>query len=214
MKTRSRMNGMTLIEVVVALALLGLLSMGMFSTFDFARRSFSQVSRASDASNEVWAAQRIIRRAIQSAHPIQPSLTPPVHYGLEGTSDSLELSAPSVASAAQLGYLRYRFFIRHRGTRNDLMVSWGDDEEALLRDVQSVTFEYASRREFVDGTSSLQWSSEWTGEASPPALVRLTVTFSQSTHDTWPVLVVAPLITEATGCDFDVVAQSCRAVSS
>jgi general secretion pathway protein J len=226
MNRRVTARGMTLIEALVALALLSMLAMGMLGTFRVAQRSYVQSLRIAQASDEMLSSQRFLRHVIEAAYPIQLKGDAP-HYALVGSETVLTLSAPGAAASASSPFYRYRIAVLSRGTALDLAVSWMADDrgsadesledastrhEILLRDIESAQWSYATRLQ-VDGHETLQWSSNWSEHSRLPALVKLEVRFPASDRRIWPTLIAAPAVTDEAQCEFDVVGQACRSHS-
>jgi hypothetical protein len=212
---------MTLIEVLVALALLSMLSVGLVTAFRTGHRGYERILEMDRAFADVVTAQRFLRSALESAYPFQPDKVfaqPP--RGIEGTADRLSLTAEIAVDNAAAGYRRYTFAVVTRGGgRSDLVATSsvdrnGVNEEASVPDhpdtvvagVESVEWGYYDASEGTGG-----WRSSWS-ERKPPALVRLRVAFPRGDSRVWPELIVAPRITDDANCQFDVVAQACREV--
>lgn len=212
---RSSTQGFTLIEVVVALALLGLIAVVLFGSLRFGQHSHAKIIEQGGASWQVYASQRLIRSLVESAYPQQPVATSLVsRYGLEGDREKVAITAPS-RLAAGAGLQRFEFATRPRASRNhDLVirsfVDYADAstavEETLLENVASVEWNF--RDTTVPGSE--RWLSNWQGREALPALVRLRVTFPAGDSREWPEMVVAPRITDDANCSFDVAFQGCR----
>jgi general secretion pathway protein J len=228
MKSHRTEQGMTLIEVLVALAVLSMLSLGVFATFNFAQRRYGQSLTMAERTEEVSSAQRFLRRVLEAAYPFQPASAPPLHYGLEGSGDSVTVSAPAGGSEAHSGLYRYRIFVQRTDTGSDLHVHWIVDrngrndssstfgassagsDELLVRNIDSLQWSYASAEISPSGARTIHWGPSWTGEVSPPVLVRLDIKFPVGDRRSWPTLIVAPSVTDDAQCEFDVVSQGCR----
>jgi general secretion pathway protein J len=210
-------RGMTLVEVLVALVLLSMLSVGLISSFRIGQRSYAGVLSLDRSHREVVSTQRFLRQALESAYPFEPDAQHRGH-GLEGSVDRLSLTAPMGLAQGSAGYRRYSFSLVHRraGPLSDLVGTAEVDRnggalaeglpvftETLIPDIQGVEWSYFSS---LDG---IGWRSDW-AERRPPALVRLRVIFPPRDPRRWPELIVAPRITEDANCDFDVIAQACR----
>jgi general secretion pathway protein J len=217
MKSLRRANGMTLIELLVALLLLSLLSTGVVTAFRIGHRSYAQVVRIDRAEWSNAVAQRFVRQVLESAYPFEPE--PGTHsYGLEGSSDHLLVSAPSTQGMGATGMERYEFGTVTRGDGLlDLRVRAGPDRngrageqgdagftETLVERVASVEWMY-----FGSGEAG-EWLTEWADRRGLPILVRLRVAFPQGDSRRWPDLVVSTRITDDANCEFDFVRQDCR----
>lgn len=221
---RSAARGMTLIEVLVALALLSLLSVGLTTAFRTGHRGYERILKMDRAFTDVVTAQRFLRGAMESAYPFQPdaaSAQPP--RGIEGTSDRVSITAVQGYGQAAAGYRRYTFaLVTNEGGRSDLVATSRVDRngaeeadtsaksrpETIVSGVAGVEWGYFDATPVTGG-----WRSSWS-ERRPPALVRVRVSFPRGDSRVWPDLIVAPRVTDDANCQFDVVAQACREVGS
>ena len=220
-------RGMTLIEALVALALIALLSLGLLSAFQLGSRTYRQVTRTDSGSWDVLVAQRFLRHILSSAYPFQPTAGSPSR-GINGSSDRLELTGPMPAAGGSMGHYRYVVALRSRSDGlYDLIVRSGLDRngpappvtdagtrsDVLLKGVTRVQWAYLAPQE-NDGSRIAQsrWLNSW-NRVTPPLLVRLRVTFPAGDARIWPELLAHPRITDDAQCQFDVVSQACREVS-
>lgn len=226
-------HGMTLIEVLVALVLLSMLSVGLFSAFRVGQRSYNQLVRNNVAAQDLLATQRLLRHVIESAYPLRTQVLQP-HYGMEGDPDELKLTAAAPGNSNS-GHYRYRVFtvLRADGLK-DLVVAYGVDRngvmlvntngamngsssEVLLSGIQDVVFSYlpsVTESAGIRISPSAEWLTRWQQQAQLPALVKVQVQFAPDDRRRWPVLIAAPKVTDDMQCEFDVVSQSCRGASS
>lgn len=226
MRVGAAEQGMTLIEALVALALMAMLSVGLLTTFRIGGRVYSQVSRLDAGARDSATVQQFLRHALEGAYPLHPHpgrLT--TQYGLEGSEQSVSFLGPMPESSGSAGYFRYELTLEtsEKGWK-DLLVRWsparagasagtseGGNSEVLLQRVDSVEWSYL---ETVDPASNQpvtpRWLTAWGATAGLPTLVRLRVQFPPGDARSWPEFVVAPRITDDAGCEFDVISQICR----
>jgi general secretion pathway protein J len=231
---RATARGFTLIEVVVALALIGLIAAALLTSLRFGQRSYEQVLRNGGASWDVFASQRLIRRLIESAdapkYQGSGSVGP---LSFDGRVNEVSLLAPAPLAQGDAGFYRYQLALRsHRPGKdlagNDLIVRWTTDlasglgalgaaapaEEVLIENVASVEWSYLDRGSRPDSTAQqAAWTDQWADTRHLPAMVRLKVHFHPGDSRQWPDLIVTPRITDGSSCVFDVVSQSCRSNS-
>lgn len=210
------MQGMTLIEVLVALLLLSLLSAGIVSAFRFCERAYRQLIRVDAAQRELVAAQRFLRTLLESAYPFNPSGTSPATVAFAGGPNSLAITAPSPLSGGARGHRRYELFVqtqpdssRHLMVRSSLDrhgASGSTREEVLVAKIQSLSWTYLED----SARTAPRWLDRWDGSPHPPRLVRLRVEFAAKDARVWPDLIIDPRITHAADCEFDIVAHACR----
>lgn len=217
---RASQAGFTLIEMMVALALVALMSVSIFESLRLAQRSYKQVVQEGSASWEVFSNQRLIRTMIESAYP-QGSGGGDAIYGLQGDKERLAVTAPA-PSAAGHGQLRYEIFLASASQgKRDLVIRWNSasamdvtaearaTQEVLAEDV--VAIEWSYRAQSVSGDLwNAEWHDSWNHTHALPSLLRLRVKFGSRDTRSWPDLVIAPKLTDNARCVFDMVSRRCR----
>jgi general secretion pathway protein J len=216
----ARTRGFTLIEMMVALALVSLMSVAMFQAYRLSQRALSQVTALDEATHDIAAAQAFLRRVLEQAYPFESG--PQAPHGLMGEKDRLEVTAPALAAEGSAGL--YRFDIAIEGGKSgELVVRWAQDRngtrkpdeknvrrEALVRGASSISISYLELVELGNGQIEPHWRDSWLDSSTLPALVRVVMTFPPGDKRRWPELVVAPRISTDANCVFDVVSQMCR----
>src|SRR5262249_7311784 len=186
-RTLSAEQGMTLIEVMVALALLSLLSVGMVTAFRVGEHAYRQLREADAAEQEVLMAQRFLRGILQSPYPFHPAASEPAKFGIQGDAEDLELTAPMSYALGHAGHCRYWIEVERTasGARN-LIVRWALDRhgasiaterETLIAGIEGLEWSYRG---------SAAWTHTWTGTRALPSLVRLHVEFPAGDSRHWP----------------------------
>ena len=223
--------GMTLIEVMVALVLLSLLSIGIVTSFRLGERAYQRVAAVETADQDVVTAQHFLRHILESTYPFrQPARSRVTAFGLEGSATELMVTAPMPESSGDRGHYRYDLVLETdaRGSKN-LLVRWSLDrngtlaqsslnsggeshEETLLAGIDSLEWAYLGPGDSVSArfTEEQRWLSGWSGSKNPPLLVRLRVSFPAGDRRHWPELLIDPRVTDDSSCEFDMVSQSCR----
>jgi prepilin-type N-terminal cleavage/methylation domain-containing protein len=134
MKTQ---HGMTLIEVMVALVLLSLLSVGLFAAFRAGQRSYVQVVTRNGQARDMLIAQRFLRRIIETAYPFVPNAHQNT-FALQGAADDITLTA-SAPGSDEVGLTRYHVFLTNRTDGlKDLVVQYWIDRNGLMPDAASI----------------------------------------------------------------------------
>jgi general secretion pathway protein J len=217
-------RGFTLIEVVVALAIVGLTAVVLFESLRFGQRAHEKVVVRGGDTWQVFAAQRLIRSLIESAYPREPASTESVPvYGLGGDQSRMSVLAAAPLALGGAGLQRYDIEPRRNARGSyDVIVRWRADpspdsslldaalaEEILIEDAQSIRWSYLD----AEHEGQAGWVDDWHDRQRLPRLVRLQVTFSKNDPRTWPALVMAPRLTDDANCRFDIIAQRCRSGS-
>lgn len=190
-------GGFTLLELVVAMAVFGLVGLGIFGVLVLGARSAGKGERVAEQARRYRIANDVVARQVASAEPIQ--LPQPDEEGLSdeeeknqaqpffyGDAETLEFvtTAPQRPDASGMAIVNYwvedgmlkmseRPVFTAYGTDKKSGRDEGDDSIAttLLYDVESVTFSY--QRE----SDSDEWMEVWDAkeEEMLPACVRIDV---------------------------------------
>jgi general secretion pathway protein J len=195
-------RGMTLVELLVTLTLLGVLSLTLLGSVRFGARTWDVAHESGAARDEITLAQNFLRRRLAEvvAKDRGVAVGDKTGYELRGDGGSLAFVAPWLGAIAQGGL--YSFEVAQ--TEGDLMLSWrpaeADEEElsgraaalvgsrALLREVEEVSFQYFGIK---SADQEPGWHEDWENVSNLPALVRLEVTFADGQRKSWPLFVVA-----------------------
>ena len=223
-------SGFTLIEMIVALALVSLISVAIFESLRFGQRTYKKVINDGGAAWEVFAGQRLLRNIIESAYPQEPSTTGIADMrGLEGDRESIAITAAPPLAAGGAGLLRYEISVRPAAAgKRDMIIRWWPQsagsvapgtnvspmQEVVVEKIVSAEWSYQSHAvQGVIDANNDPWQDNWKATQSLPALVRLRVKFDPKDSRRWPDLIVAPKVSDDANCVFDVVAQRCRGIS-
>ena len=211
--------GFSLVEVLVALVLLGLLSMALFFSVRFGMTAWQRGGERSDQIHTSMLVQDLLRRLIGQAYPlVRADGTGTGRVDFAGTATSLDFLAPVPVALASGGRARVKLSIERRGDHSDLVLTSrpelvADDAPAelsrktLLATVEAGEFAYFG---VTQSQSAAQWRERWSGELSLPALVRVRVHFARSDPRLWPDLTIAPRISADVGCEYDPLTKLCR----
>lgn len=215
MQHRRPAEGYTLIEVVVALALLALLATLVVESLRFAAHTEQAVERRTSRVDDVVNTQNVLRRLLQRMEAAgAPPSTPPSFFGSERM---LQFTAPCPRGGE--GRCRYTLGLRapDRPQRQALILQWQSavalpsaapsDEEILLSGVSSAQFSYYMETSTPDGP---QWQTSSGTSPQNPLLIRMRIHFFDGAADDWPEFYVRPRRTAPIDCRFDWVAQRCR----
>lgn len=174
----TRQDGFTLVEVLVAMALVALLTLGISQAVGVAGRAWRAV--AVESGGDPAVAMAFLRRQISGALPLAPDAA-----GLSGDADQLEFFGGAPAAVLPARLYRQRIELRD----GSLWYVWAPAESdrpqerrRLVGGVERMELGYAG--------PSLVWQPDWIGPALP-RLVRLRLTVG---GEVLPELVVAPVV--------------------
>jgi general secretion pathway protein J len=210
-------NGFTLVELLVALAVLGFLSVLLFSGMRFGIRAWDKSYAHVEGADEVRVAQDFLRRTVGNAYPYF-SISDPTdpHVEFSGNTDRIELLAPPPTSLGPGGLARYDFsIVRHDG-KADLAVAVAPEltadpkasaQEVLLAGLKSVSFSYLGA---PAPNAPAGWQAQWQDRKELPELVRIEAGFFDDDARLWPELIIAPQIDVDVSCVLDALTHYCR----
>jgi len=217
--TGNRQAGFSLVEVLVALVLLGLLSMALFSSVGFGMTAWQRGTERSEQIHTSMLVQDLLRRLIGQAYPLLlADGTGTGRVDFAGTATSLDFLAPVPIALASGGRARFKLAIERRGESSDLVLTSRPElaapdapaelsRKTLLATVAAAEFAYFGAAQSRTGA---EWYDRWSGELNLPALVRVRVSFARSDPRLWPDLTIAPRITADVSCEYDPLTKLCR----
>lgn len=192
-------TGFTLLETIVALAILGLLSLALVGALRLGGRAWDHNYQRLDDWRQVRAVQDLLRRSLTQAYPARPREDDRIAF--LGAADSLTVITPMPSHLALGAY----DLLRVSKIKDDLVAEWDRfDPEApslepgpdsrkvvLIEKVADVRFSYfGSDRPGVRP----DWSGDWRSRHALPALVKLEVGFPDGSRRIWPDLLVRTMI--------------------
>lgn len=207
-------QGFTLLELLVAMALLGLLSLVLWGGLRFGTQVWRISGDDLEHGNKVRSVQAQLTRQITTAYPafLRTDATHAV-VAFDGGRDRLDFltldpmkpgSMVSVTLDAPME--RGRREMRSR-THGELVRASNPETRILLKDLKSLEFSYFGTETLQDSAS---WHADWHDKMKPPQLVRIRVEFADRKSDLWPELIIAPRITADAACAFDAVTKYCK----
>ena len=205
-------RGFTLLEVMIAMTLLGLLMVALFGGLRLGVRAWKTGDRHAEETTRVEAVHRFVRAQLSQAHRL-PWIDEDgrEHEAFEGGSQAVTFTTLLPEHLAMDGFHLITLGLAGRGGER-LVVSWrpfrsdmstiadelGVQETTLADGVLDVQFSYFGRTK-KDGPRG--WHERWDDSVGLPSLVRMRVGLTDGRR--WPVLVVAPAMHNAR--DIDVV---------
>ncbi|TWB09661.1 prepilin-type N-terminal cleavage/methylation domain-containing protein [Nitrospirillum amazonense] len=203
-------RGMTLVEALVVLALLGLLALAGVELLPLMNR---MSDRSGTFQREAAAMGRVhdfVRAAVQNALPVADlgnaarELTP---LAADATHLELLTTLPPglgsgglyrVTMTSEGGADHLTLRLRVKGLRPDVPKSV---EGALVEDAARISWSYFDRQRD-------SWSDHWSSRETLPDLVRLDVQMPDGRW--WPPMIAAPMLGGGIFCEFDTIANLCR----
>ena len=194
-------TGYTLIEMLVALTLLGFIVVLISGTFQFGARAWEATAREIDRAGEIEAGQSFLRRelaqTLQLSFGMAAAEPEPV---FAGGSESLRFSAPLSFRYLDGGLYVFTLGVGSSGSTDDLVLQWRvyrpdaspreepvGEPTTLVSDIADLRLAYYGR---ISDDADPAWHPQWDGEDLPD-LVRVDVAFPDAGRRVWPSLIVA-----------------------
>lgn len=219
---RARAAGFTLIEMVVALVLLGTMMVLLYDGLTFSLRAWD----AGDANGRRTADRRIgenfLRREVAEVFPMRWKDPTTLRYAFDGKRDAVRFVSSRPAGAGQGGLSLVGLAVeddpKTRGVRDLVMRRVLADPDAadftaldaaqpsvLVEDVDSVEFSYfGAENDFTDPS----WNDEWKWPARMPVMIRLQLKGAGGAP--MPDILIRVMLGEEAGCLESGLQRGCR----
>jgi len=205
--------GFTLIELIVALALLALLMTGVYTTIRTSTQAAASGEALIDRTNRLRVTQELLRRQLSQALALPLRLVRGTNEAvfLEGERDMLTWvsvmpgylgrGGPYVQQIALERDARSQDLVFRHAMLHDMDADRPFDDQkrppvVLLEDVRSLRIEY---RSYDDSGRLGDWQDRWNKPFQLPQLVRIKVEFERDSRQAWPDLVIPLLVDPGAG---------------
>lgn len=193
-----REAGFTLLEILVALVVLGFLLAGLAQGVRFGLRAWDSQSRVLNSQSEADAVERVLRRMITLADPGRATIAARINGSRSTLSIVTSLAGGRLPALGEVDAAigvdsAHRLVLRWTPYLNAvrLLPSPAPDQAVLLNGVDHLDIAYwgpdASRAEAARG-----WHSQWQGPELPE-LVRIQLVFPADDSRHWPPIIAAPM---------------------
>jgi general secretion pathway protein J len=221
MSRRAGAAGFTLVELLIALTLVGLLTTLIFGGLRLAAQAWSRVDNRADDAADLRAVADVLRHALGAAYPAYASGDPSDRsIAFAGEADTVAFVAPLPDAIGAGIPARLRFFVAAEGRSPTLVLGWRFDLPAadgggplperrldLLGHVQEVRIAYFG----ADAAGNApHWQSTWTGRDRLPDLIRVRIERDRASLPDWPSLTAEPRAAISSACRYDAVTLGCR----
>lgn len=192
-------HGFTLLELLISVALLGLLMVVLFDGLEFATRHLKAEDAGLDRAARLALVENLLRAQLAGAQPVAASAADEGVVDFDGQSNGVAFisEAPEAVRSGGLQVLSIDFAAPRGSPSGALLARWrryrgapegrtSDHRTVLLDHVARVAFAYYGSAGPDDAPA---WHSRWQDMAFLPLLVRLSVAFADG--DKAPDLIVA-----------------------
>ena len=206
-----RLRGMTLVELMVGLAVLGLLTVLASSYLSLGTRTWQRLDAKARTAAAVSSTQSLLRQMLTEVYPQtteQNGVTVSVFDG-HPESVAFEGFLPSAMRRRTIAHIVFALEHSQDGLSKHLIMKWHDDAR---RESKSVLLDHidSARFSYYDSATD-RWLPTWTAQPALPATIGLDVAFEGEgdSPGAWPRLVVSPMLTASATCLYDPGAQAC-----
>ncbi len=183
--TRRSRAGFTLVEMLIAITILGLLMTSAFGALHLGAKSWEQGIRYADNTEALRSSSDFLRRQFAQLQPLTWHDGEQTVIAFEGNASSLRFVAPAPAALASAGLLLMSLAVNQSdaGTTVSFGIriidpgstSWfaaaPSRQDMILVDLESAVLEYFGK---IDDRSSPAWRRDWPHDATHyPLAVRL-----------------------------------------
>lgn len=215
-------TGFTLVELLVALAVLGFVAAALAGGLSFGTRVWDKSADQISGMEETSSAQRFLRERISLAFPhYEDTLSQEVFSSISGTDDRLTVATLLPQNLGSRGPYWLTLYAERRGGVNRLMAAWSKDQEGrdplfeereyrslvLLEGIDRMEFAYLGADNF--GKAAV-WFDAWRNRKAAPELIRVRVSFKDTDERAWPDLMIRPRIDAGVNCVYDPISKKCR----
>ena len=210
----TRDAGYTLIELLVALLILGMVSVMMFEGISSGRRVWERADVANARGEIISGTQMLLRSRLERAFPATRYDKIPTYADFFGAANGVNFLSPARDIDGTQGLFRYTLQLAPNG---DLVLSaltdLAIDPKAagnpliLLHNVQQLDIAYFG---VVPPDKDPAWHDQWQQRPALPLLMRVHVEFPPEDSRAWPELLIKPFATVDTMCVLTVMTGKCR----
>ena len=222
MRMRAQAAGFTLVEVVLAMTLLGIMMLLLYSGLTFAMRSWDAAETAGTRATDQRIGANFLRRELGETFPMRWKEPTMLQFAFEGKARTLRFVSARPAGV-QLGGLslvglaveddgkRGRNLVMRRAMPDDEAKNFGpldateEKPTLLFSGVRDVAFAYyGAQNDF----SEPEWKDEWPWPGRMPLMVRMRMTMADGTP--LPEMLVKLMVGEEAGCLENSFQRGCR----
>ncbi|MEI6746016.1 MAG: prepilin-type N-terminal cleavage/methylation domain-containing protein [Methylococcaceae bacterium] len=192
--------GFTLIEVLIAMTMLSLMVVLLFSSLTIGAKSWEQGEKKIADVNEIAVVQQFFNHHLAHATPQWNDFDPEKDrvFSFQGKKKSLQFVAAFPASAERAGLQLFNLELQEKNKKRFVNISltpffplsegeeWFQDDIELVRNVQNFELSYFGLN---DETGELVWQNEWLNKEQQPRLVKILLEFDDGRY--LPEMIVA-----------------------
>lgn len=206
-------NGFTLIEVLIAMTLLGVMVVLLFSSLRIAAESWNAGESKVEEVNQKAVVYQFFKHHLTAIRPLpmladQQGPVSESQQAFQGHVQSLRFVTALPAASARKGLQLFTIaldptdnsrlmvsLIPYRETEADAGLP-PDRPEMLLENIAELKFAYFGKTEDV---AELKWYDEWTLADRLPSLIKVSIQLADGSY--WPDMVFSPKISQSNNAE-------------
>lgn len=220
-----RLAGFSLLELLIAITILGFILTLLFSAFRLSQQSWDSAERRMDRNNQTLAGRAFLENLLTQAYPLRWKKAPTLKFAFAGDAEHLNLVAelpPFLGGGLQQAFLeiapdesepeKYRLLFRHAPLRQDAPdfdAEGLSEGRTIIDKANKISFFYYGRdpaNPSPPPDAPAQWYPEWRDARHMPLLLRIQI----DSEPPWPDIYAAPAISQEGGCRWDDFYKRCR----
>ena len=198
-------KGFTLIEVLIALTLLSIMVVLLFTSLKICADSWEKGETKITAVNEIAVVYNFFQHHLATAKPLfNTSATGEKSFSFQGNSQSMQFVSAFPASAGKLGLQLFSVSLLEEDNDQFINVALvpfinlaedenpSKEEVTLIKHVNEFKLSYFGSE---DGMTEGSWNEEWVDKAVLPGLVKINITLANGYF--WPEMIFDLKVTGA-----------------
>jgi general secretion pathway protein J len=199
-----RQAGFTLLELLIAMTLLGLVMVMLYTSLNMGAKSWDFAENKSAETAEMRDAYQFIQRQINRMRPVSPSNFDDQRkfVGKENTLQFISLAPDNIGISGSViqqlevedadegVLLRLKSSMDHADAEWQLMANEDEEGYVLFSGANEIEFGYFGAKKLGERAN---WFDTWEREDNLPELIRLTIVFPDE-HPVWPVLLAKVMV--------------------
>ena len=215
MRTHQALKGFTLIEVLIAMTLLSIMMVLLFTSLKICADSWEKGESKITDVNEIAVVYNFFQRDLSVAKPLWNDLPAEEEktFSFQGGTQSLQFVSAFPASAGRSGLQLFSLNLQEEDNEQFINVTivpfipmtegakWHKEEVTLIKRVSDFRLAYFGSEEDMseDGASVGGWQDEWLNKKVLPRLVKINISLENGIY--WPEMIIDLKVTGTTTTD-------------